>query len=498
MEAENILVHKLGSLLEVGKALAAEKDLTRLLSLILVEVTQVMEADRSSVFLVDKEKQELWSKVAQGLEVREIRIPLTAGIAGHVATTGQLVNIPEAYNDPRFNPEVDRRTGYRTRTILCAPLVNRDGEVIGIIQVLNKHTGPFTSGDEDLLSAFCGQAAVAVENAILYEDIQRLFESFVRASVYAIESRDPTTSGHSERVAVLTVELAVKVNRVAQGPLADVRFTEQMLRELRYAALLHDFGKVGVREQVLVKANKLYEPRLELVVSRFNFIKRTLEAEHLRRKVDLLLSGKGEEIKPLLEKLDREYQEKVRQVDEQTDLIAKANKPTVLPEGGFDQLQIIGAQRYEDIDGGAKPYLAPEELADLSIPKGSLNDAERLEIESHVTHTFRFLERIPWTKDLKNIPLIAAAHHEKLDGSGYPSRLGAAEIPVQSRMMTVADIYDALTASDRPYKRAVPPERALDILSMEVKAKKVDPDLFNVFVEARVFDLVTSRGGGAS
>lgn len=498
MEAENILVHKLQSLLEVGKALAAEKDLTRLLSLILVEVTQVMEADRSSVFLVDKEKQELWSKVAQGLEVREIRIPLTAGIAGHVATTGQLVNIPEAYNDPRFNPEVDRRTGYRTRTILCAPLVNRDGEVIGIIQVLNKHTGLFTSGDEELLSAFCGQAAVAVENAILYEDIQRLFESFVRASVYAIESRDPTTSGHSERVAVLTVELAVKVNRVAQGPLADVRFTEQMLRELRYAALLHDFGKVGVREQVLVKANKLYEPRLELVVSRFNFIKRTLEAEHLRRKVDLLLSGKGEEIKPLLEKLDREYQAKVRQVDEQTDLIAKANKPTVLPEGGFEQLQIIEAQRYEDIDGGAKPYLTPEELADLSIPKGSLNDAERLEIESHVTHTFRFLERIPWTKDLKNIPLIAAAHHEKLDGSGYPSRLGAAEIPVQSRMMTVADIYDALTASDRPYKRAVPPERALDILSMEVKAKKVDPDLFNVFVEARVFDLVTSRGGGAS
>ena len=251
-------VAKLTALLEIGKAMTAERDLDRLLPLIMQEVTQVMEADRSTLYLVDRGRHELWSKIAQGLEVREIRVKIGTGIAGHVAATGKLVNIPDAYADPRFDRSTDLQTGYRTRSILAVPMVNKPGEVIGVIQVLNKHKGAFDDQDIELLQALSSQAAVAVENAILYEDIQNLFEGFIRASAYAIEARDPPTSGHSERVAILTCSLAEHVDRAETGPYASVRFSPEDMRELRFACLLHDFGKVGVREQVLVKGNKLY------------------------------------------------------------------------------------------------------------------------------------------------------------------------------------------------------------------------------------------------
>lgn len=496
MGSDTKLAQNLKSLLEVGKALSAEKNLTRLLSLILDEVTRVTEADRSSILLVDRERNELWSKVAQGLEIREIRVPLTAGIAGHVACTGQVVNIADAYADPRFNPEIDKRTGYVTKTILCAPMINQQGDVIGIIQVLNKRAGCFTRDDEELLLAFCGQAAVAVENTILYEEIQRLFDGFVRASVYAIESRDATTSGHSERVALLTLGLAETVNRTEHGALRDVHFSEPMLKELRYAALLHDFGKVGVREQVLVKANKLYEPSLQLLISRFKFIKRTLEAEHLRRKLELVMSVQAGEVDARLKDLDRRYVEETKKLDEDLRVILELTHPAILPNAGFERLQQIARQYYIDMDGGTQPFLTSEEVSDLSISKGSLNATERLEIESHVTHTIRFLENIPWTKDLKNLPAIAAGHHEKLDGSGYPGKLTADKISLQSRMMTIADIYDALTSADRPYKRAVPVEHALNILSLEAKDGKIDSDLFTLFVQAKIFENLSSPRPG--
>ena len=489
MERENTQLVKLRSLLEIARALTAEKDLDRLLSLILQEVTRVTEADRSSVFLVDRERRQLWSRIAQGLEIKEIRIPLASGIAGHVAITRKILNIPDAYQDPRFNSEVDKQTGYKTKTILCVPMMNREEEVIGVIEVLNKRDGEFLPEDEELLLAFAGQAAVAIENAFLYEEIERLFEGFIRASVYAIESRDPTTYGHSERVAVLTVGLAEAINRVERGPLSKVRFSPDMLKELRYAALLHDFGKIGVKESILVKANKLYEEELQLLLMRFKLIKRTLEAEYLRKKNEILESSKGANTH-LIERLDQELIAKLSDIDSQLRFILECNKPAIIPEGGFECLKEIAIQTYPDLDGNPQPFLTPYEMENLFIPTGSLNTAERLEIESHVIHTIRFLERIPWTKNFKEISTIAGAHHEKLDGSGYPNRLRAPEIPTQSRMMTIADIYDALTASDRPYKRALPIDRSLNILASEAKEGKIDWDLFNLFIGAKVYNLV--------
>ena len=481
-------VEKLTALLDVGKAMASQRNLDRRLRLILDEVTKVMGADRSSLFLVDPERNELWSKIAQGLEVREIRIKIGMGIAGFVAQTGNIVNIQDAYRDPRFNQETDQRTGYRTRTILCVPMQNKLNEAIGVLQVLNKLDGVFTQEDEELLLALSSQAAVAIENAILYEDIQKLFEGFIKASVYAIESRDPTTSGHSERVAIRTVGLAEKVDRIDSGPYASIAFAPEDMRELRYASLLHDFGKVGVRESVLVKANKLYPHDLDLLLARFKFVKTTLMNNTLQKKLSLALTL-GPEAEAQLAALDDELRRRLADVDDQLQFILEANKPTILPRGGFERLLDIAANTFVDLDNTKLPFLTTKEAENLSIGKGSLNVEERLEIESHVTHSFRFLRQIPWTKDLRRVPTIAYAHHEKLNGSGYPNQLRSEDIPFQAKLMTVCDIYDALTASDRPYKRALPPDRALDILGLEVKDGNLDPELVRIFTEGKVWSL---------
>jgi HD-GYP domain-containing protein (c-di-GMP phosphodiesterase class II) len=488
-------VEKLTGLLEVGKAMASERNLDRLLQLILGEVTKVMAADRSSLFLVDRERNELWSKIAQGLEVREIRVKIGLGIAGYVAQTGKIVNIQDAYADPRFNQETDLRTGYRTRTILCVPMQNHLSEVIGVLQVLNKRDDVFTREDEDLLLALSSQAAVAIENAILYEDIQKLFEGFIKASVYAIESRDPTTSGHSERVAILTVGLAEKVDRADTGPFAAITFSPDDMREIRYASLLHDFGKVGVREPVLVKANKLYNSHLDLIVARFKLIRRTLENSTLQKKLNLALAL-GPSCRDEIAGLDEELQRRLAELDSQLSFILEANNPTVMAQGGFERILEIAGNTFMDTNGVKVPFLTTKEAENLTIGKGSLNVEERLEIESHVTHSFRFLRQIPWTRDLRRVPTIAYAHHEKLNGSGYPNGLRSEDIPFQAKMMTVCDIYDALTASDRPYKRALSPERSLDILGIEVKDGNLDPELVRIFIESKVWSLTLGMRPG--
>ncbi|MEW6369269.1 MAG: HD domain-containing phosphohydrolase [Acidobacteriota bacterium] len=485
----NQRIEKLTAVLEVGKALMAERDLDTLLRTILSELTRVVEADRSSLYLVDRDRGELKTKIAQGMGIEEIRVKIGMGIAGYVAETAQPVNITDAYSDPRFSQETDRRTGYQTRNMLCVPMINKLGDVIGVCQVLNKHDGAFTKEDEELLLALAGQAAVAVENAILYEDIQTLFEGFIRASVYAIESRDPTTSGHSERVATLTVELSQQVDSVRHGPYAGIRFSRDEIREIRYAALLHDLGKVGVREPVLVKAKKLYEGDYMLIQERFGYIKKSIEADICRKKVNVLLRQSREEAMPILEGLDEELKRRSEEIDDYLRFVAQTNLPMEKSRVDRDKLYHIAQCTYRDAHGADKNYLSTQEVTDLSIGHGSLNAQERQEIESHVTHTFHYLRRIPWTRDMRRIPAIAYAHHEKLNGRGYPNGLRSEDIPLQSKIMTICDIYDALTASDRPYKRALTPATAIDILGQEARGGLLDPDLLDLFVEAKVYTL---------
>ncbi len=478
-------VDKLNSILEVAKAMTVQRDLETLLPLILKEAARVVEADRCSLFILDREKNELWSRIAQGTAT-EIRVPVGSGIVGHVAQTGQVVNIRDAYEDPRFNRSFDVSNNYRTRSILGVPMRDARGDVTGVIQALNAVDGEFDSEDEELLLALGGQAASAIENALLNEEINNLFEGFVQASVVAIESRDPTTAGHSGRVASLTVSLAQATEAYSRGRYAGVKFSPSDIREIRYASLLHDFGKVGVRENVLVKAEKLYPSELDVLRARFELARKDRQVASWQRRNDLLRMRGEKEAAAITQEEDARLSRELKELDEALEFILQCNKPTVLAQGGFERLSTLSQLAFNDSHDRPQQLLSAQEVQVLSIPRGSLSVVERREIESHVTHTFRFLSQIPWTRDLRRVPEIAYAHHEKLDGKGYPRSVPAERIPVQSKMMAISDIYDALTASDRPYKKAVPHELALDILKKESDSGQLDAELFKIFVEAEV------------
>ncbi len=511
---------RLKELNNIGIALTTERDLLKLGELILQKSREITSADAGSLYLVEGEEEtgkQLRFKISQNdsmeIDYEESVMPLTKeSIAGFVATTGESLNIPDVYlstpqHEYKFNRNFDESTGYRTTSILAVPMKNSRGSISGVIQLINRKndfqakvsrenfrevTRAFDNDDEDLVSSLASQAAVALENSRLIRNIETLFEGFVTASVTAIESRDPTTSGHSFRVADLTVGLAEIVDKADSGLFRGITFSSDEIKEMRYAGLLHDFGKVGVREDVLVKAKKLYPLQLELIRERFCHYQRAWETEYYKSKLDLLLLQGRDAYDAENAKLDQAFKKRLNSLHDYLQFIEASNEPTVLPEGNFEKLLRI-AEDSELIPPGVDfPILNPHEVQLLSIRKGSLNEHERIEIESHVTHTFIFLSKIPWTTELKRVPEIAYGHHEKLNGTGYPNRASEKNIPIQTRMMTISDIYDALTASDRPYKRAVAPERALDILSSEVKSGHIDANLFDIFLDAKVY-LISSK-----
>ena len=521
---------ELSELNKIGVALSAERDIDKLLELILAKSREITAADAGSLYLVERGKDrestddnQLRFKLTQNdsmvLPFSEFTMPLTeTSISGYAALSGTVVNVADVYHLPPGTPYAgsggaarafDEKSGYRTKSMLAVPMKDHENKVIGVVQLINKKRDakavlrpvslvdemviPFTSVDEELVTSLASQAAVALENTILIRDIKNLFDSLVHASVTAIEQRDPTTSGHSERVATLTVGLAEKVDSSEIAPFRDVRFTTDQLQEIRYASLLHDFGKVGVREKVLIKGKKLYIGEMMLIRQRFAFIKRSLEADHLRSKLEQLLANQAG--RELLEQMDRAHDERQRDLDRILRTVAQANEPSILEEESFRALLDLPNRSFADIEGNRQPYLTPNEVTALSIRRGSLSEKERREIESHVTHTFRFLSEIPWTGEFRLIPEIAYAHHEKLDGTGYPRQLKAQDIPIQSKMMTISDIFDALVAWDRPYKKSVPVERALDILRDEASHHKLDSALLSVFIEAKVYEKTLPRAG---
>lgn len=509
---------KLQELNSIGIALSSERDPDKLLELILKKSRDIVYADAGSLYLVeqnDRKERILRFKLSQNdtfpFGYQEFTMPISKGsLAGYVALTGYTLNLDDVYQLPtdveyHFDQTFDHRTGYRTKSMLVIPMKNRSNETIGILQLINRKKRrdivldtpqrvdedviPFDLVNEELVLSLASQAAVAIENNILYKNIEGLFEGFVNASVTAIESRDPTTSGHSSRVARLTVGLAELVDRVDHGAFAGVRFSREQIREVRYASLLHDFGKVGVREEVLVKAKKLYPGKLEIIQERMAFVKKAFELENSRARLDYVLAEGREAYLLARPRFDQELADELAEIDDYLKVVTDANEPTVLEEGSFLRLMDIAQRTYQDIYGAAKPLLTQDEVTQLSIRRGSLDSRERLEIESHVTHTYKFLSQIPWTNDLKCVPEIAYAHHEKLDGTGYPRAIPNFEIPIQSKMMAIADIFDALTASDRPYKKAVPLEKALGILQLEAKDQHVDATLLELFIEHRVFEV---------
>ncbi len=511
------LERELGELNAIGIQLSAERNLDVLLETILTKAREITGSDAGSLYLVEDAPDgtpRLRFALAQNDSVeipfRTVTLPLNGeSVAGHVALTGQIVNLADAYEPPagspfQINRWFDEHARYRTKSMLVVPMRTPQGEMLGALQLINckpERRGPLRSTDEAeqfvrpygdrhvrLAGSLASQAAVALANRRLYDSISQLFEGFVKASVTAIEARDPTTFGHSFRVADLTVGLAEVIDRSTTGPFRDMRFTAEELRELRYAALLHDFGKVGVREHVLVKSKKLYPADLERIRQRIELLMRDLELGVARRKLDWMTRRGKDGYALHAARLDDELATAIAELNEALDVVLMINEPTVKPQDFTTEVLRITARSWEDHRGRRRTVLTPDEAGILAITKGSLTDAERREIQQHVVHTFQFLAQIPWTRELRRIPEIARSHHEKLDGSGYPFSFRGDQIPLQSRMMTIADIYDALTATDRPYKKAVRTEEALDTLREEQQSGALDGRLLDLFIDARVFE----------
>jgi HD-GYP domain-containing protein (c-di-GMP phosphodiesterase class II) len=513
------LERDLSELNAIGIRLSAEANPRSLLETILSKAREITTSDAGSLYIVDEtgaDGPHLRFALAQNDSVsvpfRAATLPLTdESVAGHVALTGRIVNLVDAYTPPPDSPFMinrwfDDQTGYRTQSMLVVPMRTPQGDTIGALQLINckgdwrgsladarhvaRHVRPYGPRHEKLAGSLASQAAVAIHNRRLYLSIRDLFEGFVKASVSAIEARDPTTSGHSFRVAELTVGLAEVVDRCDSGPYAALRFGADEMMELRYASLLHDFGKVGVREHVLVKSKKLYPADLERIRHRVEILKRELALRTAGAKLEAATARRNDYAE-LAKRLDAELAAALADLDRHLGLIVVANEPSVQTRELGNDVVAIAGRVWHDAEGSPRAILTPDEARVLAIPRGSLTDAERRDIQDHVVHTLDFLRRIPWTKELRRVPDIAGAHHERLDGTGYPNGARAEQIPVQSRMMAIADIYDALTATDRPYKKAVRPEEALAILDAERRAGALDPILLDLFIAARVFDRTT-------
>lgn len=481
-------------------SLSSERDPQKLLAAILMKAIDLALAREGTLYMIQEADGEIGFNLKISTEgnnevtIKPIQIKVSENsICGFVALTGKALHLVDVgdlrpLTLPQLNRGVDHFKEGHTKTMLTLPLKSSRNEIVAILQLTDKEEDTsgvkphFTPEDESLLASFCTQAAICLENVDLYADIQRLFEGFVKASITAIESRDPSTGGHSERVAKICVALARATTECETGIYRSVRFKDEEIRELEYAALLHDFGKIGVREEVLVKAKKLYGYQLDSIKERIKVCKAAAKIAFLEQQ---LKSGTTDG--------EAHYLQRLKEIDLYWEIILTANEPAVLKLENMEALDRIRNEQLLLPDGQKIALLSEDEYKALSVTQGSLTENERLEIESHVRHTYQFLKMIPWTRDFKHLPEIAYAHHEKLDGTGYPRGLTSHEIPLQSKIMTIADIFDALTAADRWYKEAVPTDRALDILTREVAQGKIDPVLFELFIERKIYQVTEPR-----
>lgn len=525
----------LPSLLAIGAALSSEREIGRLLQLILHHAINITSAEGASICLIERRKvgeakdgTPTYQKVLRFQQSHNITrlnsysekvVPLNENsLIGYVATTGQFLSIRDCYAlTPElpfhFNAAFDRENFYRTKSALVIPIITSNEKILGVLQLVNKirpkdrlrlRVGSaieeksiiaFSNSDLELMKVFANQAAAALDNAQMAQDITNLFKSFVQASVTAIESRDPTTSGHSARVAVLTVGLARKISESSSGPFRSISFSESEIQEIRIASLLHDFGKICVKESILLKGNKLHDHEIENVKARLQALESVREAAAWKAAFNEVLENPSSyssknallEIRLKCEKKIADFQCQFHKLKE---FILAANEPQVISKD-LDIRMIIRLIHEISHELGAA-VLTTKEMERLSVSKGSLSAEERKQMEDHVVESFRFLSRIAWPEQLERVPHIAHGHHEKLDGSGYPLGLKGEEISIPARMMAIADIYDSLIASDRPYKKALSFDRTLEILNMEAREGKIDGEILKVFIEEGIYRLTLS------
>ena len=459
---------------EIGIRLTTELDLDKLLETILREARDFTRADAGSLYVAEgmrltflvNQNETLEKRLGSGAKTafKSFSFPIDDhSISGSVAKHQKTLNIPDVQAHPLHNKKVDKELDYVTRTMLVVPMVDHKKEVLGVLQLINAtdrqgNVVPFAAETQKMVESLASQAAVSLENARLHQEVKRCMDSLIKYSAKAIDARDPSTAGHSSRVSRYSVAIAT----------ATGKFTPAELREIRFAGLLHDVGKIGVREKVLTKGNKLSDDQIETIRERFAVIRFSQEVSLEQAQ------GEGQTSR---ESFEESRKATWKQLDDDLEFIITKNHPSFLSEDDLERLGAIAARRFKDASGQERPYLTDLELENLCVRKGNLTADERRDIESHVVHSKNILKQIPVPRDLGNVVRYAVEHHEKLNGMGYPKGLTSPQIPLQSRILAVADVFDALTASDRPYKPAMPNEKALSILRAGVKDGWWDGDM---------------------
>ncbi|MEI6026267.1 MAG: HD domain-containing phosphohydrolase [Betaproteobacteria bacterium] len=512
MDNVDSLFKCLEQLNDVGTSLSGEPDIDRLLGQILLAAKGITYADGGTLYTVADDRRHLNFRMVRtdslGIayggkdeaplpsRFKDLPLYLEDGqpndhmVAAHVALTGQTANIPDAYEERRFDFSGTRRfdasTGYRSTSFLTVPMKSHEGEVIGVLQLLNAlnpDTGEvrsFSPADQRLAESLGSQAAIALTNRLLIGQLEKLFESFVQLIDTAIDEKSPYTGSHCARVPELTMMLADAVNAATEGPLAGFKLTEKDRYELRIAALLHDCGKVTTPVHVVDKATKLQTifDRIELVAARFAGLKAQAQTEMWRAV------ARGEPEEPARE----HFQTQCRQLDEDLAFLRHANKGSErMDDAALQRVRDMALHyRWVDEHGHEQPLLSEDELANLTIRAGTLTAAEREIIKHHIVATIQMLEKLPWPKHLARVPEYAGGHHERMDGKGYPKGLRREQMSVQARMMGIADIFEALTASDRPYKAPMKLSEALKIMDKFRDNGQIDPDLYALFISHQV------------
>ncbi len=492
-------------LTEIGVALSAEKDINRLLEIILTEARAITHSDGGTLYMMSDDFKELHFALVQneslklymGGKGRSITWPPVqligvdgrpnhAHVSAYVAITGDTINIPDVYHAKGFYFEgtryFDSETGYRSKSMLVVPMRNHDNDIIGVLQLLNAKDPEshqiisYSEHAQSLAMSLASQAAVALTNNMLINDLENLLDAFIKTIAMTIDEKSPYTGGHVRRVADLTMMIAEKVHAAPAGPFAEVYFSENEMKELHMAAWLHDVGKITTPEHVVDKSTKLEKvyDRIEDVGKRFELLKREYQSAMMTARTNTSgLSG-------------REVESEIRALDEEYQFLVNVNYGSEFTRDEMiERIKKIAGRQWR-MSAQTLPLLSEDEIYNLSIRRGTLNDEERTIINNHAAITYKMLSKLPFPRKLRKIAEYAAAHHEKLDGSGYPLGLKGDDLPLQARIIALADIFEALTAKDRPYKKGKTLSEAIHIMKQMVKDHHIDSDLFALFVQEQI------------
>lgn len=505
-------LHQKKKLTQIGSALSAERNLDALLEMIVEEAMNFTNADGGTIYIMTHDEKAIAFKILRtrslnfkmgGPSGKPIPFPPVKlykddgsrneqQVSAYVALTGKTVNIADVYEVEGFDFQgtkgFDKNTGYRSKSMMVVAMRNHEDEIIGVLQLLNAtdHKGeviPFSGEYQELIESLASQAAVAITNTQLIHDLRQLLDSFIQVIASAIDEKSPYTGGHIRRVAELTQDIARAMSDQKEGPWTDFHMNEDEHNELRIAGWMHDIGKITTPEYVVDKATKLetiYD-RVNTVISKFEVIKRDLQVQYLEEKVKIA-SSRAKNKRAKLMEADAAHQARMKKIEEDIAFIKTCNiGGEFMEDAKIERLKQIGQQKIR-MEGAELPLLTDNEIYNLSIRRGTLTDEERIVIQNHVVLTIKMLEKLPWPKKLSRVTEWAGGHHEKLDGSGYPKGLKAADLTTQARIMAVADIFEALTAADRPYKPGKKISECIKILLFMVKDNHIDKDIVDFFI----------------